>query len=257
MFSGWFYNQRIKRSVAMFGRLFNNLYVIRKDSNGQVISQVKVPLAYAPKRKYIERILEQPELPDDTNLAIKLPRMSFEILTFAYDPSFQSSKMSTFGSAGSTNTTRSQNYIGIPYNINFQLNIYAKSHDDALQVVEQIIPYFAPQYNLAMKPFDDQPTVTEDNPVILQGISFSDDYEGALEDRRTIIYSLDFEMKVKFYGPVNESAIIREIDVNLWTIGVDSDNLISNINIVPDPLNVSPDSDFGFTTTITNYVDSA
>lgn len=258
MFGTYFYNQRIRKSVALFGRLFNNIYVIRKDSAGKVISQVKVPLAYAPRRKFLERIVEQPDLDNNSQVAVKLPRMSFEILSYTYDASRQLQKTNSFTRAVDGSIVRNNRfYAGVPYNITFQLNIYAKNQDDALQVVEQIIPYFNPQYTLTMKPFEGFPTVKEDVPIVLSGVSFTDDYEGQLENRRTIIYTLDFDMKINFYGPVDENgSIIRDINVNLGVIGVDSDYVTSRINIKPDPLDAGPDSDFGFTTVITSLVDS-
>lgn len=256
MFGTYFYHQRIKKSVALFGSMFNNIYILRKDASDDGISTIKVPLSYAPKRKYMERLLENPNLDTDSKVAIKLPRMSFEIVSLNYDPTRQLSKVNK-NILGSTNATKTNFYAPTPYIIGFQLNIYAKSQDDALQVVEQIIPYFSPQYTLTIKPITGFNAIVEDVPIILQGVTFTDDYEGALEARRSIIYSLDFEMKVNFYGPINTGEIIRQADVNvgIMTAGMkDSDVASERIRVVPNPLNVSPDSDFGFTTTIINLI---
>ena len=122
--------------------------------------------------------------------------------------------------------------------------MYAKSQDDALQIVEQILPHFAPQYTLSVKPFTDLPDIVEDVPVVLTGVDFQDDYEGPLEQRRTIIYNLNFDMKINFYGPVKEGKIIREVNTNLHLL--DPDGFIHNIQLTPDPIDVSPDSDYGF-----------
>ena len=140
MFGTWFYHQRLRKSVAVFGTLFNNLYVLRKDGSGKVLSQVKVPLSYAPSRKYLERIRENPNLDTDTKVAIKLPRMSFEIISIQYDAGRQLQKTNTFQQSGSTNALRNKFYTFVPYNIGFQLSIYTKTQDDALQIVEQILP---------------------------------------------------------------------------------------------------------------------
>lgn len=253
MFAGWFYNERIKNSVAMFGKLFNNIYVVRVGSDGNPVSQIKVPLSYGPKRKFIDRIKEQADLDNDQQVAIKLPRMSFEIVSIDYDQAAQQQKTGQFVAAVG-GATAQRLYTGTPYIITYELNIYAKNQDDALQVVEQIFPYFTPQYTLSVRPFDSLPNVTEDVPVELQGVSFSDDYESPLEQRRTIIYTLNFNMRVKFYGPVNERKIIRDVTVDLYNIGVDSDEKVSSINVLPDPLDAEPDSDFGFTTTITSFI---
>ena len=258
MFGGHFYHSKTKKAVALFGRLFNNLYVIRKNSSGAVISQVKVPLSYAPKNKFLERIRENPSLIDDTQVAIKLPRMSFEITSITYDAQRQLAKVGNFTSTSSDGSTskRQKFFNPVPYSINFQLNAYAKSQDDALQIVEQILPTFNPQYALTIKPFATEfPSFKEDIQVIIQSVAFSDDFEGALEQRRTIIYSLDFEMKLSYHGPIADQSIIRTSTAKLFDIKAglnDSDIGLETIQVTPNPTSVIglADSDFGFTTTI-------
>ena len=258
MFGGHFYHSKTKKAVALFGRLFNNIYVIRKNSSGRVISQVKVPLSYAPKNKFLERVRENPNLTEDTKVAIKLPRMSFEITSIAYDATRQLAKVGNFTTTSSTGTVnkRQKFFNPVPYSINFQLNAYAKSQDDALQIVEQILPTFNPQYAITIKPFSAEfPSFKEDIPVIIQGVSFSDDFEGAMEQRRTIIYSLDFEMKLSYHGPISDNSIIRQADAKVFDIKAglnDSDIGLETIRVTPNPISIIglADSDFGFTTTI-------
>tara|TARA_B100002019_G_scaffold70851_1_gene61012 strand:+ start:989 stop:1777 length:789 start_codon:yes stop_codon:yes gene_type:complete len=262
MFGGHFYHEKTKKAVALFGRLFNNIYVIRKNSSGAAISQVKVPLSYAPKQKFLERIRENPDLNDDTKVAIKLPRMSFEITSIAYDATRQLAKTTTFNTTASdANVNKRQKFFTpVPYSINFQLNAYAKSQDDALQIVEQILPTFNPQYSITIKPFSSEyPTLLEDIPIIIQGVSFSDDFEGAMEQRRTIIYSMDFEMKISYHGPIADTNVIRSSVASVFNMQAglnDSDVGLQTITVAPNPTSVIglADSDFGFTTTI---VDSA
>ena len=255
MLGTYFYHEKIRKCVAIFGRLFNNIYVIRKNSSGDVISQVKVPLSYAPKRKYLERIRENQDL-TDTPVSLKVQRMSYENVTFQYDTSRQLTKTSNFMTSGTANTNRQKFFTPVPYSINFQLNVYAKSQDDALQVVEQIVPFFNPQYSLTIKPFPTEyPSFKEDIPIIIQTVNFQDDFEGAVEQRRTIVYSMDFEMKISFHGPVSTSNIIRQADAVLSQIGVglaDSDLGLETIRVTPNPIDTIglADSDFGFTTTI-------
>jgi len=247
MFGNYFYHERIRRSVAVFGKLFNDIYVLRKDSNGGVISTVKVPLAYAPRQKYLDRIREQPDLTTGQRVALKLPRLSFEITSLSYDPSRQLQKTTSFTQAGTESTSRAKISAYVPFNIGFQLNIYTKTQDDALQVVEQVLPYFNPQYNLTIKPLDAYPNVKEDVPITLTGVDFQDDYEGALEARRTIIYTLSFEMKANFYGPISSSNVITTAipKIDLDDNGLaDSDYL--TITVTPTPAGVSADSDYGF-----------
>jgi len=258
MFGGHFYHAKTKKAVALFGRLFNNIYVIRKNSSGAVISQLKVPLSYAQKQKYLERIRENPNLSEDQQVAIKLPRMSFEITSIAYDAQRQLTKVGNFTTNSSTgeNTKRQKFFTPVPYSINFQLNAYAKSQDDALQIVEQILPTFNPQYALTIKPFaTEYPTFKEDVQVIIQGVSFSDDFEGAMEQRRTIIYSMDFEMKLSYHGPIADQSIIRQVDTKVFDINAglnDSDIGLETIRVTPNPTTIigMDDSDFGFSTTI-------
>jgi len=258
MFGSHFYHAKTKKAVALFGRLFNNIYVIRKNSSGAVISQVKVPLSYAPKNKFLERVRENPSLTDDTQVAIKLPRMSFEISSISYDAQRQLAKVGNFTSTSSDGSTskRQKFFNPVPYSINFQLNAYAKSQDDALQIVEQILPTFNPQYALTIKPFSTEfPTFKEDIQVIIQSVSFSDDFEGAMEQRRTIIYSLDFEMKLSYHGPIADQSIIRTSTAKFFDIKAglkDSDIGLETIQVTPNPTSVIglEDSDFGFTTTI-------
>jgi len=239
------------------------MYVIRKNSDGSTLSQIKVPLAYAPRRKYLDRIREMPDLTEDTKVAVKLPRMSFEITNFAYDNSRQLSKTNSFSRSTSSGEVRTKFTAPVPYSINFQLNIYAKSQDDALQMVEQVLPYFNPQYSLTIKPFpEDYPDIKEDIPIIIQGVSFSDDFEGQLETRRTIVYALDFEMKVNFYGPILGSKVIREVTSTIFDIegGLnDSDLPVERLITTPNPLSTigSEDSDYGFNTEIDRIYDSA
>jgi len=259
MFGNWFYHRRVRMVVSVFGSLFNNLYVLRQNSAGEVISQVKVPLSYAPKRSFIERLQEMKNGEDqERRVAIKLPRMSFEITSMTYDSIRQLPKSNSFStvSAGSSNT-RDAIYTAVPYDIGFDVNIYAKSQDDALQIVEQILPYFNPQYTVSVKPFyDTNPELKEDVPITLGGVSFSDDFEGSVGDRRTIIYTLSFNMKVNFYGPKDTRSIIREVHQNLYMLVGDSDreDFQYRLKTTPTPSGVSADSDYGFNL---QYLDSA
>ena len=129
MFGTHFYHKKVRTCVAIFGKLFNNIYVVRPNS------QVKVPLSYAPKQKYLERIRENPDLSANSQVAIKLPRISFEITSFSYDLQRQLTKISNFNTFGTSNENRQKFFSPVPYNIGFQLNAYAKNQDDALQIV--------------------------------------------------------------------------------------------------------------------------
>lgn len=255
MFGSHFYHERIRKSVAMFGTMFNNLYVVRTDGSGNTLNHVRVPLSYGPAEKYLQRIREQNNLDTDRSLAIKLPRMSFEMMSMMYDPTRQLPKTGA-QVRGLNNESKNRLFNTAPYNLQFQLNIYARSQDDCLQIVEQIIPYFTPQYTLTIKPLADFDDVKEDVPIILTGVNFIDDYEGSLEDRRIIQYTLDFEMKINFHSAISEKSIIRKSISNVYEMqgGVDgSDADLSRVTVVPDPINVSPDDDYGFNTIVQSF----
>lgn len=263
MFGNYYYHQRIRKSVSAFGAMFNNIYVIRKNSGGDVISTIKVPLSYGPRSKFLDRIREMPDLNENTKVAIKLPRMSFEITNISYAPERQLPKLGNQAITSAIDPTKKTRlYQGVPYVLSFQLSVYAKNQDDALQVVEQIIPYFPPQYNLAIKPFDDYPQIKHDVPIILTGVVLNDEYEGAMESRRTIIYTLDFDMHIQFNGPLNDGgAIIRTVNATAGTfVGTgarDSDQQpLEVITVTPNPADVGLDSDYGFNVDINPYSDS-
>ena len=255
MFGTHFYHKRVRTAVSVFGSLFNNLYVVRKNSSNEVISQAKVPLSYAPKRNFLQRIQEMNNGEDaERRVAIKLPRMSFEITQMTYDAERQLPKTNNISTAiANSVNSRQKLFTSTPYNISFQLNVYAKSQDDALQIVEQVLPFFTPQYTVTVKPFSDIATLTEDVPITLTGVQMQDDFEGAIEQRRTIVYSLDFDMKIAFHGHLNDGKIIRDVRNEFFIIGAglaDSDEYLQTLKVTPNPVSVSMDSDYGFTETI-------
>jgi len=258
MFGGHFYHKRVRTAVSVFGSLFNNIKVIRTNASNQVISQVKVPLSYAPKRNFLARIEDMANGEGaERKVAIKLPRMSFEITGMTYDASRQLPKMNTLSKAITNNIlTRQKLYAATPYNISFQLNVYAKNQDDALQIVEQVLPYFTPQYTVTVKPFTDIPSLLEDVPISLGSVTMQDNFEGSLGDRRTIVYSLDFEMKILLHGPLSDDGqqIIRDVRTNYFLKNADSDEYLHTTKIIPVANSVDADSDYGFLTT---YLDSA
>ena len=260
MFGNYYYHQRIRKAVATFGAMFNDIYVLRKDSSGGVISTQKVPLSYGPRSKFLDRIREFPDLQTDTKVAIKLPRLSFEITNISYDPARQLPKVNqTLQAVPGSVLTRSKIQQVVPYILSFQLSAYAKNQDDALQIVEQVIPYFNPQYTLTIQPFEDFSTIKEDVPIILTGVVLNDEYEGAMESRRTIVYTMDFDMHVIFHGPITSSGIIRSAITDILNADAglnDSDIPLERIIVTPNPADAGPDSDFGFSTNISG-IDSA
>lgn len=253
MFGDHFYNQRIRKAVAVFGSLFNDINIVRTDAAGKALSQMKVPLSYSPRRDFMARIDAMQNGEDaERQVALKLPRMGFEIVSMAYDGIRQLPKMNnciTF--PANYDGTGQKLYTPVPYTISFQLSVYAKTQDDALQIVEQILPFFTPHYTVTVKPLDGQ-DIKEDSPITMTGIVFSDDYEAPLENRRTIIYTLDFDMKVNLYkGLQSGTSIIEEACVDF--LNLDGSELFSQVctdsAFVASPLSGIVDEDTLFTST--------
>ena len=211
MFGTYFYNETIKRCVSVFGTLFNNVDVKKIKSDGTVLSQFRVPISYGPKQKFLDRLAEEPNLSDRNRSAITLPRMAFELTGFEYVAQRQQNKLiRSIKNQYEADGKRGFQYAPAPYNLNFTLSILAKNMNEALQIVEQIIPYFQPEYTVTMKMVDGIPD-NRDVPVVLNGVSFSDEYEGSFEDRRIIEYTLDFQMKTYFFGPIYTGRMIKNV----------------------------------------------
>jgi len=249
MFGSHFYHATVRKSVAVFGTMFNNIRVARKKGDGSLINQIKVPLAYGPKQKFLSRL--DTETGQDASIAIKLPRMSFEITGIELDTSKKLSKRAQIIEPGTTGTTTQRNSIKqfAPYDINMQLNIMAKNQDDGLQILEQILPYFQPEYTVSIKPVDDFTSFKQDVPIILNSVSFDDQYEGDYNSRRVLIYTLDFTMKMSFYGPATTSKVIREVNID-FSQSAGSTNNISEMDISIG--NDDTESSFTVTTSIDN-----
>lgn len=215
MFGKYHYHEIIKRTIISFGTLFNDIQIRHQDSAGDDISLIKVPIAYGPIQKFLSRLEEKPDL--RKKVAITLPRMSFEMTSIQYDSSRKVSTVQTF-QAVKTNGSPVQVYMPAPYNIGIELNIITKYNDDMLQIVEQILPYFQPQFNLTV---DLVNSIGEkrDIPVILESISMNDNYEGDYSTRRSLIYTLNFTAKTSIFGPVPEStnSLIKKVQVDYYT----------------------------------------
>lgn len=209
MFGTYFYNETIKRCVSVFGTLFNNIQYKRVKADGTVLTTGIVPISYGPAQKFLERLQEEPDLNDNNRSAISLPRMAFEITGFEYDAQRQQNKLiRSVKNQYESDGTRGFQYAPAPYNLNFTLSILTKNMSEALQIVEQILPYFQPEYTVTMKIVDSMPD-HRDVPIVLQSVAMSDDYEGGFEDRRIIEYTLDFQMKTYFFEQSIQVILLR------------------------------------------------
>lgn len=208
-----FYWGTIRKAIVAFGTMFNGITIERKDSNGNVVQIQRVPLSYSPKQKFLAKIRQQPNV-DEANFQVILPRMGFEMIALDYDPNRKISPLQQNRTLNSS-TTASAQYAPTPYNISVLLYIYAKNQDDGLQIIEQILPYFNPDYNLTLKAIPEL-DIKNDLPILLNTIGFEDDYEGDMTTRRAIIWTLSFVMKLNFYGPVSKQGVINRVVANTF-----------------------------------------
>lgn len=203
-----FYFNIIRKVVVTFGTLFNNIQLVTTDETGNVVKQEKVPLAYGPIQKFLARLRQNPDI--DRPFTITMPRLSFEMTNIAYDGSRKVPPTQQFRAVISGNTNQmAVQYMPVPYNIDFELSIISKNNEDALQIVEQILPFFQPQFTVTV---DLIPQMGEkrDIPIFLTAVNFKDEYEDDLFTRRTIIWTLSFTAKTYLYGPIDSGNIIKK-----------------------------------------------
>ena len=251
-----FYHETIRKVVVAFGTLFNDIHLVRKDNNGTIIQSMKVPLAYGPRQKFLVRLAEDPDL--TKQVAITLPRIGFEIQNLSYDSVRKLSRVQKFKKVKGSNTKQlDTQYMPVPYNLDFELYILAKNSDDALQIVEQILPYFQPDYTLTINDMSDM-GIKKDVPIILNSIGYEDDYaDSDFAARRAIIYTLSFTTKFYLYGPVTSSKVIKTVQVDAYTDMPDqSPKREQRYKVVPNPTTAAADDDFGFSETTSFFEDA-
>jgi len=209
----YFYHEILRRTVISFGSLFNNISIKHTNNADSVINVMKVPLAYGPTQKFLARLNQSPNL--NKPVQITLPRMSFEFTGLTYDSSRKSTTTQYFTTKSAEDGKETKkSYLPVPYNMQFELSIMSKLNDDALQIIEQIIPYFQPAYTMTVDLVD---TISEkrDIPVVLENITMQDDYEGDFTTRRVLIYTLRFTVKTYLFGPISSASkdIIKKASI--------------------------------------------
>jgi len=215
-----FYNQAVRKTVISFGTLFNNIE-LKKVVDGQVLETEKVPLAYGPKQKFLYRL--QGNAVDGKKVAITMPRIYFEMTGIDYDSSRKTPATQKYKSvipdAGSADNAKAvtTQYVPVPYNVSFEVGILAKSQDDGLQILEQILPFFQPSFTMSLKFIPDM-NETRDVAVVLNSVDFDDDWEDDFSTRRSITYSMQFTAKSYIYGPYAKADVIRKSRI-IETIG--------------------------------------
>ena len=250
-----FYHETIRNIVIAFGTMFNDIQLVRKDNSGAIIQTMKVPLAYGPREKFLVRLREDADL--TKQVAITLPRIGFEIKNLAYDSARKMSRVQRFKKVKGANTKQlDTQYMPVPYNLEFELYIMAKQSDDALQIVEQILPYFQPDYALTINDMADM-GITRDIPIVLNSIGYEDSYDGDFTTRRALIYTLSFTTKFYLYGPVTSAKVIKTVQVDQYTDLPDkSPKREQRYKVTPSPSTADADDDFGFNETVSFYQDA-
>ena len=271
MLGTYYYHEIMRKTIVAFGTLFNQINIRHDDASGNTYSDLKVPLAYGPSQKFLARLEQQEDL--NKPIQITLPRMSFEMNNIQYDSTRKTGITQTFKAVDKDTSAVKKVFMPVPYNIGFELNILSKLNDDALQIVEQILPYFQPSFNVTI---DLISSIGEkrDVPIVLDSISFQDDYEGDFSTRRALIYTLRFTAKTYLFGPVADSSegLIKKVQVDYYADtntqtakrevrytatpkALTDKNNDGVINEADDAL-LTADDDFGFNETTTFFSDS-
>jgi hypothetical protein len=236
-----YYWGTVRKAIVAFGNMFNNITIEKKGPNNTTIVQ-RVPLSYSPKQKFLARINQQPNV-DKASMQVILPRMGFEMVAMDYDPNRKISPLQQTRSL-SGSTTASTQYAPTPYNLTVLLYIYARNQDDGLQIIEQILPYFNPDYNLTLKAIPEL-NIQNDLPILLNTIGFEDDYEGDFTTRRSVTWTLGFTVKLNFYGPITKTGIIKKVIANTFD-NKDLTNQRQKITVQTNPNTANVSDDYSY-----------
>ncbi len=226
---GYFSHGIIRKHVIVFGSMFNDITIERKNA-GTRVQTLAVPIAYGPKQKFLVRLEADPNL--DREIAISLPRLGFELAGITYDPSRKLNSTQKNSYVFSDKTLLRTQYTPVPYNMDFILSIMVKNADDGTQILEQILPYFKPEWNISVNLIPEM-KIAMDVPTILNSVSLQDTYDGDFQTRRALIWDLNFTMKGYLYGPVSSQGIITRTSSNFYadtTLGTEKS---SQLVLVP------------------------
>jgi len=259
MFGDHFYHKQIRNTVIAFGTIFNNVNIKRLDSSGNPIQTLRVPLSYSPKEKFLARLDAQQDLTgDDSKVAITLPRMSFDITGYSYDGSRKLNKNQRLGRVTTNADTTKLNtqYSPVPYNVAFELNVFVANSDDGLQIIEQILPFFQPDYTVTMILDNTYMDTKRDIPFILENVNYDDSYTGTLTSLRRIIYTLQFTAKIYMYGPISQSAVIKKVSADLYSDTGSNAPRVERVTVQPNPTSADKDDTYTYTTNLDFFTDT-
>lgn len=209
MFGRTWNHDTLRKYIIVFGTLFNDIYINRTNSTDEIIQTLKIPLTYGPKDKVLARLEQNPTM--GNQVGIVLPRISFEMTSMEYDPTRKLNTLNKLtkqsATAGTDDEVKYQ-YQPVPYDMQFEMNILVKNSEDGTRIVEQIVPYFTPDFTVSVNLMPEV-DAARDIPIILNSITHQDTYEGSFEERRAVIWTLTFTMKGWLYGPTKKSKLIK------------------------------------------------
>ena len=226
---GYFSHGLMRKYVIVFGSMFNDL-TIQRNNGGSRVQTLAVPIAYGPKEKFLVRLDTDPNL--DREIAISLPRLGFELTGINYDPirKLNSTQKNSF--VFSDKTLLRTQYTPVPYNIDFTLSIMVKNADDGTQILEQILPYFKPEWNMSVNIMPEM-DISMDIPTVLNSVSLQDSYDADFMSRRVLMWDLNFTMKGYLYGPTTNSGVITRTQVDFYANTAPDTEKSSRVVIVP------------------------
>jgi hypothetical protein len=212
MFGHSYYHGVLRKYVVMFGNMFNDIDIVRYNNAGVATQTLRVPIAYGPKEKFLARLRADPNL--NRQVAVQLPRMSFEITSIAYAPNRGLNKLTRSVGISTDGNRLSSSFSPTPYDISFALYGMFANQEDAVQVVEQILPFFRPEWTHTLNLV---PAIGDkyDVPTILNDMSIEDTYEADFQTRRAIIYTFNFTVKGYLFGPTSSKGVIKRTLVDL------------------------------------------
>lgn len=213
----YFYHASLRKLVVAFGSLFDEIYIAHVDKNGVEKKRIKVPISYAAKEKFYRRVVEIDKNTDRNSFESLLPRIGFEMTSLAYDSSRKTNSLNKSISVRTeAGTTMSYSYNEVPYNVDFSVNIMTRNIDDGHQILEQIVPYFTPDFTISMNFTDLDRKI--DVPIVLSSVEMSEDSEGDMNDRRLVTYSLAFQAKSYIFGPIKSSKLVKDIKLSFFDL---------------------------------------
>ena len=255
MFGRTYYHEILRNTIVSFGTLFNDIHIVRTDAGGTTQQSMKVPLDYGPKQKILVRLRGDANL--DNKVAVSLPRIGFELNGIEYDPDRKLNKMvKTKKVKGTKGTQMDMQFTPVPYNVNFELFVMAKNSDDGVQIVEQILPYFQPDYGITINAVPSM-DIIRDIPVVLNSTGYEDTYDGDFMTRRALIYTFEFSAKTFMYGPVITSSVIKKVDVDQYAdLKEKAPPRVRQYSVsgVEKAAGADEDDNFGFTETLSEWV---